>query len=429
MASKNESCVLINNLSVQIEVEKLNRVINSQVDQIFKNRGPIVINVLNDQELLFTPLSNVKLSFEGDKIYGTLPVHINTKLNAPVKVVKVEADINVEFESTIEFNNTQNVKVTTNIKQIEWMTGPDISPPLVDFIIPDSMVREMVEKSLPNINEKINENLAEALNIETLLSKTVWHKILEIPLNEEDSMYLSVKPETIEIYRINMDAKMMKLSINTRLILKPIESAERPDTKYVPKVTFLHDYSVGTSLGIEVRLDLESLEKPALKVVKSIAGIEKAIHCTIEKILVRQVGEEGVAIALRLKGALNGGLSIAGNPQVNQKTLMLDIENLSFNFSGKNIFSSLKGNIALSVAKSFIRKQFPIALRPYIENLIATLNDMISNLKLANGLFLRGDIQHWDLVRMDIVNGQAILVVNSNLTLELAPGIENPVVS
>ena len=266
-----------------------------------------------------------------------------------------------------------------------------------------------------------HETLAEVVNLSSLLTKTVWHKILEIPLKNEESMFLSVKPEYIEIYKVNILENLIKLAINTRVIVKPIESSERPDTKYQPKVTFLESYADNKPLYIEVRLDLQSLDLPALKVVKSLGSIEKAIGCTIEKILVRPVGEDGVAIAMRLKGTLNGGLSIAGNPVVDQQNLMLDIESLTFNFSGKNVLSSLKGNIALSVAKSFMRKQFPIALKPYIDNLISTVNEMMSNLQLANGLFLKGDIHEWQLLKMDIHNGQAIMIVNSNLTMELVP--------
>ena len=68
-----------------------------------------------------------------------------------------------------------------------------------------------------------------------------------------------------------------------------------------------------------------------------------------------------------------------------------------------------------------MRKQFPIALKPYIDNLISTVNEMMSNLQLANGLFLKGDIHEWQLLKMDIHNGQAIMIVNSNLTMELVP--------
>ena len=46
---------------------------------------------------------------------------------------------------------------------------------------------------------------------------------------------------------------------------------------------------------------------------------------------------------------------------------------------------------------------------------------MMSNLQLANGLFLKGDIHEWQLLKMDIHNGQAIMIVNSNLTMELVP--------
>ena len=421
MANKNESCILINNLSIQIEISKLNKLINSQVGEVFATRGPIVISVLNDQEILITPIANVDISLDGEIITGSLPVHITTNLNLPVRYVKVEADLTVHFKTEIRVVGGNNIEVITNINDIEWLGDLNISPPLLDFIIPDSKVQDMVEKQLPAINEKINEALKEALNLNTLLAKTLWHKIVTIPLKNEEVMYLSVKPAFIEIYKINFVNGMMKLSINTRVVVKTTEEAEKPDTKYQPQISFLESVSDSNSLYIEVRLDLESLDSPALKVVKSVKSIEKAIGCTIEKILVRPVGEDGVAIALRLKGTLNGGLSIAGNPQVSQQDLMLDIEDLTFNFSGKNVFSSLKGNIALSVAKSVIRKQFPIALKPYIESLIDTLNDMISSLKLANGLFLKGNIHEWKLVKMDIVSGQAVMIVQSDLTMNLAP--------
>lgn len=96
-------------------------------------------------------------------------------------------------------------------------------------------------------------------------------------------MFLSVKPEYIEIYKVNILENLIKLAINTRVIVKPIESSERPDTKYQPKVTFLESYADNKPLYIEVRLDLQSLDLPALKVVKSLGSIEKAIGCTIEK--------------------------------------------------------------------------------------------------------------------------------------------------
>lgn len=419
MTIKKESCILINNLSIQIEINKLNKLINTQVGEVFAGRGPIVINVLNDQEILITPIANVNLHVNNNLIEGTIPVHVNTNLNVPVRKVKVEANIVVHFKAELSIVNNNNFSLVSNITDIEWIDGIDISPPLLDFIIPDSKVQEMVEKQLPTINEKLNEALQEALNLNTLLAKTVWHKIIKIPLKEEEAMYLSVKPEQVEIYKIDFSNGLMKLSINTKVLVTPAEELERPDTKFQPTIIFLDSVVESKSLYIEVRLDLESLDSPAMKVIKSIKSVEKAIGCTIEKILVRAVGDDGVAIALKLKGALNGGLSIAGNPQMSQQDLMLDIENLTFNFSGKNILSSLKGNIALSVAKSVIRKQFPIALKPYIENLIETLNEMISSLKLANGLFLKGNIHEWKLVKMDIVTGFAVMIVQSDLTMEL----------
>lgn len=421
MHNNSDSCIYINNLSIQLEADQLNRLINAQVVNVFARRGPIVISVLNDQEILITPMPDVQLTIDDNFLKGSLPAHISTNLKVPVRRIKVETDLKVHFEAYISIVGGNEISVNTRITDIEWIGDLDIQPPLLDFIIPDNMVQDMVEKQLPSINEKINETLKEVLDINTLLSRTVWNKVVRIPLKNEEEMYLSVRPEYIEIYKVNFENNQIKLSINTRVLVKPSDSSERPDTNYQPRILFLESVSSNDTLYVEVRLDLRSLDAPALKVVKSVKSIEKAIGCTIEKILVRPVNDDGVAIALKLKGALNGGLSIAGKPVVSQNDLMLDIENLSFDFSGKNIFSSLKGNIALSVAKSVIRKQFPIALGPYIENLIMTVNDMISSLRLANSLFLKGTIKDWQLNKMDIAGGQAVVIFQTDVVMHLAP--------
>lgn len=421
MPSNSDSCILINNLSIQLESDQLNKLINVQVINVFARRGPIVISVLNDQEILITPMPDVQLTIDDNFLKGSLPAHISTNLKVPVKKIKVETDLKVHFEAYISLVDGNELSVNTRITDIEWIGDLDIQPPLLDFIIPDNMVQDMVEKQLPAINEKINETLKEVLDVNTLLSRTVWNKVVRIPLKNDEEMYLSVRPEYIEIYKVNFENNQIKLSINTRVLVKPSDSSERPDIAYQPRIIFLESVSSNDTLYVEVRLDLRSLDAPALKVVKSVRSIEKAIGCTIEKILVRPVNGDGVAIALKLKGALNGGLSIAGKPLVSQNDLMLDIENLSFDFSGKNILSSLKGNIALSVAKSVIRKQFPIALGPYIENLIMTVNDMISSLRLANGLFLKGNIKDWRLSKMDIAGGQAVVIFQTDVVMHLAP--------
>lgn len=57
--------------------------------------------MLNDQEILITPISNADISISNDRIHGYLPVKIETNLRVPVKAVKVEAELMVEFESTL----------------------------------------------------------------------------------------------------------------------------------------------------------------------------------------------------------------------------------------------------------------------------------------------------------------------------------------
>ncbi|HMY85435.1 MAG: DUF4403 family protein [Saprospiraceae bacterium] len=421
MSQVNYSLIRIEHLSLRLKSSQLSELINNALRMALQKKDSFAVNILNDQEILITPQPSVTINIEDNKIKGILPLRISTNLKGPIKRVSVKAGILAHFEAEIERLDENNLGIHSDISAIEWTDEIDIQPPLLDFVLRDSFVKEMVENQLPAINIKINEALRDFLDFGNLLSQAELNRKIRIPLKNKQEMFLFVSPESIEVNKMGLDGDNLQFSCNISGRILPSENMDDTFPTVTPRVIFLDQPASGNELLIDIRLDLASLGEPVLDVVKSMPNIENAIGCNIEKVVVRPVGTDGVAIGLKLKGALNGGLSIAGRPVVDQNSLMLDIENLTFDFSGKNILSSLKGNIALSVAKSVIRKQFPIGLRPYIDSMIRATNDMISSFKLIDGLILQGNIGEWHLQEMDIVDGRLVIIFRTEVVTFLSP--------
>ncbi len=421
MSQENLSTIRIDNLSIHLKSSQFSDLINNTLKSALQGKEHFTVSVLNDQEILITPVPEVVINIQGNKIVGTMPLHIDTNLKGPVKRVSVQTDIIAHIEVEITRQDERNLTIQSNITEIEWTDDIDIQPPLLDFVLRDSFVKDMVEKQLPAINGKINETLKELANFKTLLSRVVWKRSIRIPLKNQQEMFLSVWPEVIEINKIGFDNDNIQLSCNLSGGMVPSETDVMIDEHFVPDLLFLDKYAPGDEMTVDIRLNMASLGAPALKVVKSIPNIENAIRCNIEKIILRPVGTDGLAIGLKLKGALNGGMSIAGRPSVDQDTLKLNIENLTFDFSGKNMLSSLTGNIALSLAKSVIRKQFPIPLKPYIENLIQTANETISSLRLMDGMVVKGNVGAWNLGELKVTDGYLMVVFRTEVLTYLSP--------
>lgn len=420
MALYKDSVIKISNLNLQLESSQINDIINSQIKNIFEKRDPIAVSFLNEQELWILPKPQANFFIEDNRLQGTIPIHILTNLNIPVKKIKAEADILLYLDISISRKDQHHISICTNIKDIEWISELEIHPPLLNYLVPNNFVQDLINKQIPTINEKMNEAISEIIDITALLSKIEWNRMIHIPLKNGQDLILSVRPQIIQLFRIGFENDILSFSVNVDILVHPALVHENPDVACQPEVVFLTELSQPKDLKVEVFLDLESIDQPVLKVIKSMPNIENAIGCNIENLMVRSVNGDGIAIALKLKGSLNGALSIGGRPVVDRNSLNLNIENLAFDFSSKNILSSLKGNIALSVAKSVIRKQFPIALKLYLDNLFEAVNDLISEVKIFEGIILKGNIDGWNLDKLTIENGKIIVAIRTRLSTFLS---------
>lgn len=99
--------------------------------------------------------------------------------------------------------------------------------------------------------------------------------------------------------------------------------------------------------------------------------------------------------------------------------MTLDFENINFDFTGTNILSGIAGNVALSIAKSYIKKQFPINLEPIFESLINQVNEDLDKIQFNQNIGVSGEITHFEIEDFMIENGYLTVTLGIDLGMML----------
>jgi len=133
MSQENLSTIRIDNLSIHLKSSQFSDLINNTLKSALQGKEHFTVSVLNDQEILITPVPEVVINIQGNKIVGTMPLHINTNLKGPVKRVSVQTDIIAHIEVEITRQDERNLTIQSNITEIEWTDDIDIQPPLLDL--------------------------------------------------------------------------------------------------------------------------------------------------------------------------------------------------------------------------------------------------------------------------------------------------------
>ena len=68
------------------------------------------------------------------------------------------------------------------------------------------------------------------------------------------------------------------------------------------------------------------------------------------------------------------------------------------------------------MAKSVIRKQFPIALKQHLDNLFEAVNDLISEVKIFEGIVLKGNINGWNLDKLVLKMVKLLVTIRTRLS-------------
>jgi len=414
-----ENYILINHLQVEVEKQKLSKLINKEINEKFNEKDPLEIDISDNKVVNLFVNGEVEFDFREDTIYIVVPMSINAAFELPVGTVSVDAQIRIHTHSKLDIQSDFNIDTTSSISEVEWVSDLDIHPKIVDMIIPDGLIKSKIDDQLPKMGEKIDEAIKKVLNIPQLLMKVAWERVVNIPLGDQHSLYIKLKPDFMEMEPIEVKEDRLLLGSNTKWFFENSTEHAELEEKYVPKVQYLPASVEHEKTRIYVHLDLADLGEPAYEIIQANPAIEDAIHSQVEKVIIRMLGEDGIAIAMRLKGILNGGLSVVGIPRLNKKTLMLDMENLRFDFSGKNMLSSLTGNIGLSVAKTFIRKKFPIDLKPIIDKIILETNANISEIELNDDMAVKGRINDYTVEDFKIEKGVMSITLATDLAIQL----------
>lgn len=408
----------INHLSLILTKDKISKMLNAEIKQRINQDNPLKIELDESKSINLYTSGDLTFDFRDSYIYLGVPMKISAQLDFPVGSVSVDAQIKVFTKTKIDIRSDFLIDTASEITNIDWISGPDIQPKLMDILVPDSLVRNAINKHVPELSGKIDEVVNKLLLKDNLTNKIKWERIFTITLEGGQHLFFRIRPEFIEIEKVKNDLDKLTLAANCKCFFEATTQLEEVDNNYKPTVQYLEN-PLEEITRIYLTIELAHLSDLLMAVVKSTDKIEGAIKSKVDRVIVRQIKTDGLAVAVKLSGALNGGLSIVGIPVYNRELMTLDFENINFDFTGTNILSGIAGNVALSIAKSYIKKQFPINLEPIFESLINQVNEDLDKIQFNQNIGVSGEITHFEIEDFMIENGYLTVTLGIDLGMML----------
>ncbi|MES2521421.1 MAG: DUF4403 family protein [Gemmatimonadota bacterium] len=269
-------------------------------------------------------------------------------------------------------------------------------------------IRPLLSSKLSAVDGKI-----AAFDVRTRIEK--WYNLLNRSIRITDSLWLVLAPQGVRLGSLSMADTA--LVANVRLYARPfMVSGPKPPTMVSKLPTF--DRTAGP-VGDSVHLRLEGLlnyDDASAKLAQKLVGrtfrrFNQSV--TIEKVRLYSLGDGRVALAVGIKGGVNGDIFLVGTPKLDTASRMLTVPDLDFDVAtADGLVQGLawlkKGDMVAT-----LRNRAQLPLDDLLDDTRAKVEKAL-NRELTKGVALSGEVNTGRLV--DVVAMPRWLVVRAEAT-------------
>lgn len=194
----------INHLSLILTKDKISKMLNAEIKQRINQDNPLKIELDESKSINLYTSGDLTFDFRDSYIYLGVPMKISAQLDFPVGSVSVDAQIKVFTKTKIDIRSDFLIDTASEITNIDWISGPDIQPKLMDILVPDSLVRNAINKHVPELSGKIDEVVNKLLLKDNLTNKIKWERIFTITLEGGQHLFLELDLNLLRLKKLRM---------------------------------------------------------------------------------------------------------------------------------------------------------------------------------------------------------------------------------
>ncbi|MFC2188052.1 DUF4403 family protein [Peijinzhouia sedimentorum] len=362
-------------IPVSYEVRNLEDLVNKKLEGVFFKKW---LKLNSGGDSLFLELertSRVQLSWANQALQIEFPIHVSgnfikkfmgmsLKNQAPI-----EAEMVLHLTTGVEVNPDWSLNTNTKLEKIDWIKNPELKIAMVKLDIKEP-IEDQLFANQETLLEELDKVLREEIKTRDEVAK-IWNDIQkEIVINkEEPRIYMIAEGESLAAKFLNDDPAYLTLLVQMKAFAETKEG-ESPPFVEKPLPTYSDQINNDDSVQIFVLAKLpfsranELLRKELID--KKIAFNNVALNI---KDLDIYATDQGLAVRLDVKGAVNGHLYLVGEPAFDEATSTFWVDKLEYDIQTENVIVNSMDGMFHDNFLEFISEYLTFDAAPLINDL------------------------------------------------------------
>jgi hypothetical protein len=383
---------------VQYRVSDFEKIINEKIQGKFIDKWMNLNDKGDSLYLAISRMRRITIQRRDRTLFIVVPLKVSGKVRAKFAGIKikneapVEAEINIHLSTTLKMDSKWNLLSDTHLDKIDWIKEPKLKVGFLNINL-RGPIEKMLEKKEESVTAKADATLKTALNTRKVVSD-IWRDIQLAHRINKQGVQVWLRP-----YGVDLKGRLEETEqdlISLQFQLKTLTHIYFEGDSIPPPNTVLPDFArideTKDSLIVYVhsllRFDMvnDFLEKELDG--KPISA--KGFTTTIQH--VRFYGTQtGIAVALQVKGDIDGTLYVKGTPSYDSLSNTIALKDFEFDISSESALINSADWLLHSKVLELISDKLKVNLTPLAVQLPKIIFNAIEKGKTGEKIDLNVD--------------------------------------
>ncbi|MCK9422063.1 MAG: DUF4403 family protein [Bacteroidales bacterium] len=390
------------NINIPLEVNKvqLKKLVNRRLTGQLYADTSFEDNDRDNLMLFASRMDSIDVGFENDFLTYRVPLKIYLKKRTNMGIFGLDlyditdanAEVVLKFKTKLNINRDWSLSTLTLPDGYEWISTPTVT--LAGFQLPLPVISDVLLKgSLGFIAKGIDKSVKSAVDLRKIVGDA-WIALQKpFLVSPGDSLWLKLSPAQLSSVPIQGKDGNMLSSLGLKALVELYWGREPAYTvnPELPPLRITSALPGQFNINISLDIPLSYINSLARTTMRGYTMAFKNYKVIVKDITIYGQGDN-LIVELPVEGTVKGSIYLAGVPVFNKDSLTIELDNLDFSVSTKNVAVKTASWLFHSglVQKLRTKLVFPVGeqLRSARESVAATLreNRSVENFRINGSI-------------------------------------------
>ena len=415
------------NLHADLEVAKLEAIINSQVDSVLYEDKSFVDNGGDNLMLKAWKNGEIKMAFEDDILSWEIPLRVSLKKTYALllfqipygDILEAKGEIILKFNTKLSVNRDWSIKTETKPDGYVWVTKPSVK--IAGLSVPlKSMVDALLYVNLGSYSREIDKAIAGSFDLRKYAEKG-WQLMFEpfkIPGNY--NAWLTMTPYSVSLLPVKGAKGFIRFRTAVTADVECLLDKQPQSGKVsaLPTIQPLEMEADTFRINLLTDIPYSTIERMTLDEVRDSVYTFGNRHLRFESFHI--YGSNGqMAIETSVKGSINGTICLTGMPVFNAADTTLRVKNLKFDLKTKNVMVKSAKWLMNGKIERTLTKAITIPFNTNVREIENQLTAYLKRYQLGYGFEINGKLTRLTVSELILApeSVKANMVFSGNLSI------------